>query len=311
MTSIAALPRVGFDPTRDKSYQRATLARDVVDWLAWLELGGTAPRTLDQYERDLARLCKLAPTKEITEVTDGDLVQLAKRFRPAERRVRMAAIRSFFKWAKQTRRIQDNPVDYLPAMKRQPQKVIDVFTDVEVDALLSLELEDSACMAVLFHAGLRKAEARALTLRHCQPEANRVVVVGGKGGRDRIIPMSGKLRSLIANLAIIEGLSPADHIFYATRANAVARRRMRAHPVGEGTFARWWRDCLNRAGVRYRTPHTARHTFATSWRKRGLAIDELQILLGHSSMATTAGIYVHTGIEDVAEHMALIEATEQ
>ncbi len=51
MTSLAARPSVGFDPTRDKSYRSARLGRDVVDWLAWLELGGTAPLTLDSYER--------------------------------------------------------------------------------------------------------------------------------------------------------------------------------------------------------------------------------------------------------------------
>jgi integrase len=42
--------------------------------------------------------------------------------------------------------------------------------------------------------------------------------------------------------------------------------------------------------------------------RRGLAIDEIQILLGHSSVRTTADLYVHTRVEDVAEHMALIEA---
>ncbi len=64
------------------------------------------------------------------------------------------------------------------------------------------------------------------------------------------------------------------------------------------------------AGVRYRTPHTARHTFATRWRLRGLGIDDLQILLGHSSINTTASIYVHTRVADVAERMRMIEAAE-
>ncbi len=39
-TSLAAQPRVRFDPTKDKTYRAATLGRDVVDWLAWLDLGG-------------------------------------------------------------------------------------------------------------------------------------------------------------------------------------------------------------------------------------------------------------------------------
>lgn len=301
---------VGFDPTRDLSYRRAKLARDVTDWLAWLELGGAAPRTIDQYERDLARLCKLYPNTPLAELTDGDLLQLARRFKPAERRVRMAAVRSFFKWAKQTRRLTDNPVDYLPTIKQRPAKVPDVFTDAEREALLTLDLIDAAPLCVLLDAGLRKAEARALTMRYCPPETGLVVVKQGKGSRDRVIPMSSRLRILIADLELTYDLRPTDHIFYSVRANEISRKTMRAQPVGEGTFARWWRSCLDRADVRYRPPHTARHTFATRWRRRGLAIDELQILLGHASISTTADIYTHTNVDDVARHMALIEAAE-
>jgi integrase/recombinase XerD len=282
----------------------------VVDWLAWLELGDVRPRTLDQYERDLARLCDLYPTKLIGEITDGDLLHLAKRFQKGERRVRMAAVRSFFKWAKQQRRITDNPCDYLPAMKQQPQKVIDVFSEAEVDALLSLDVVDAAPLAVLFDGMLRKAEARYLRLRHCAPETNQVVVIDGKGGKDRIVPMSSRLRSLLAELALMEGLRPTEHIFYAVRANEVSSRRIREKPIGEGTFARWWRRCLDDAGVRYRKPHTARHTGATRWRLRGLSLEELQLVLGHASVSTTSDLYVHTKVQDVAEHMALIEAND-
>jgi integrase/recombinase XerD len=283
----------------------------VVDWLAWLELGGAAPRTLDQYECDLARLCKLYPNKKLGKITDGDLLQLSKRFQPGERRVRMAAIASFFKWAVQTRRITENPVQFLPQMRQPKPQVYDVFNAAEREALLSLPLIDAAPLCVLLDAGLRKAEARFLTMRHCNPETGMVIVKDGKGKRDRAIPTSERLRSLIADLEITYDLRPADHLFYSVRANEVSRKIMRERPVGEGTFALWWRSCLTRAEVRYRTPHTARHTFATTWRRRGLAIDELQILLGHASIATTADIYTHTNVDDVARHMELIEAGEK
>ncbi len=52
---------VGYDPLRDKTYQSTRLGRDVADFLAWLELGGASPRTLDQYERDLARGALMFP----------------------------------------------------------------------------------------------------------------------------------------------------------------------------------------------------------------------------------------------------------
>jgi integrase len=82
----------------------------------------------------------------------------------------------------------------------------------------------------------------------------------------------------------------------------------RARPIGDGSFQRWWDRCLRGAGVRYRKPPTTRHTFATRWRRRGLAVDEIQLLRGHSSIRTTSDLYVHTDVEDVAARMALIEA---
>ena len=81
---------VQFDPVRDKRYQSTRLGRDVVDFLAWLELGGAASRTLDQYERDLSRGALMFPNHSISEWTDAELLHVAKSFKPAERRVRVA-----------------------------------------------------------------------------------------------------------------------------------------------------------------------------------------------------------------------------
>jgi hypothetical protein len=93
--SVAVRAGVEFDALKDKTYRRAKLGRDVVAWLDFMELGEASPRTLDQYERDLARLCKLFPATSIEEFTDAELLTLARRFKPGERRVRMAAVRSF------------------------------------------------------------------------------------------------------------------------------------------------------------------------------------------------------------------------
>jgi hypothetical protein len=62
-----------------------------------LELGGAVSRTLDQFERDLSRGCLMFPSKDTTGLDDGDAVQIAKSFKPGERRVRVAW-RSFYKW---------------------------------------------------------------------------------------------------------------------------------------------------------------------------------------------------------------------
>lgn len=301
-----------YDPLRDKTYRRARLGPDVVAFLAWLELGGASPETVDSYERALAVACRMYPRTPIDELTDIQLGQVFRRFPQKSRRVRVAPYKTFFKWARQTRRIDQNPMELIPAIKRTPRKQHDIFSDAEIDVLLGLDVIDAAPMGLLFEAGLRRSEACAMTLRRCQPGSGSVKVIGGKGGKDRVVPMSRRLDSLLADLELLEGVGTDDHVLYGVKANGQgARRILRSSTIGEGTFARWWRRCLNTAGVRYRNPHEARHTFATRWRRRGLHADDLSIVLGHESVRTTIDLYFHIEPGEVAERMALIEEAER
>lgn len=309
MTSAThELERDMFDPLRDKSYRATRLGRDVADFLVWMELGGASPKTILNYEADLARGALMFPEKAVDTLSDGDALQIAKTFPAASRRVRVASWRSFYKWALRTRKVTVNPFDSLPVMRKPHQKVPQIFSDSESEALLNLELRDAVCMAVLLDAGLRKAEARHLRFRDCMPESGQVIVLHGKGDKDRIVPMTARLAHLLNEILLLGEARPDDYVFYSLKANDMMRKIVRSGPIGEGTFARWWRRCLEQAGVRYRVPHTTRHTFATRWRRLGLAIDDLQILLGHASINTTASIYTHTTIHDVAGRMKLIEA---
>jgi integrase len=296
---------VSFDPTRDKRYQQTRLGRDVADFLAWLELGGAASRTLDQYERDLSRGCLMFPEKAIGEWTDAELLHVAKSFKPAERRVRVAAWRSFFRWARIAKRIGENPTETLPAIKRTPQRVIDVFSDEEIGVLCELPIRDGALMQLLFDVGLRKGEARHLRLMHV---ADDVRILRGKGGKDRVVPATALVTQRVNELAILDGLSARDHLWYTRPGGGgvIARER----PIGEGSFDRWWRRCLEQAEIRYRNPHVARHSFATRWLRRGGRITTLSSAMGHASLATTFDLYGHLDTRDLVADLALITAVE-
>lgn len=302
---------VEFDPLRDRSYRDAKLGADVVAFLAWLELGGASPITVDNYERGLAVVCRMYPNTSISELTDIQLGQVFRRFPAKSRRTRVAPYRTFFKWARQTKRVTENPMELLPNMKRQPRKQHDIFSDAEIDLLLGLPVIDAAPLAILLEAGLRRREACELTMRRCQPGSGAVKVIAGKGGKDRIVPMSRRLEQLLADLELLEGVAVDDHIFYGVQANGQGARRIRRQTtIGEGTFARWWRRSLDTAGVRYRNPHEARHTFATRWRRRGLHADDLAIAMGHESVRTTIDLYFHIEPAEVAARMLLIEEAE-
>lgn len=299
---------VAFDPLLDKSYRDTALGRSIVDFLAWCELGGMAPRTLDQYERDLSRGALMFPDKTPADYTDEDALHVAKSFSAGQRRVRVAAWRAFFKWAVRSRQADRNPFDALPVIKRTPQRAIDVFTDAEVEALVGLPLIDGALMALLFDAGLRKADARHFRLRNYRADTGTLILLRGKGGKDRLVPASSRVTRMLNELALVEGLDGDDHLWYSVQAGPCHRHLRRSKPVGDRSFDRWWERCLEAAGVRYRNPHVARHTFATNWLRRGGRLETLSLVLGHASIRTTFDLYGHLDMTDVSADLELVEA---
>jgi integrase len=300
---------VEYDPLRDKTYQSARLGRDVVDFLAWLELGGTRPRTLDQYERDLARGALMYPGKSVADLTDGDALQIARQFKPGERRVRVAAWRSFLKWAIRTRRADRNPFDVLPTLKRAPKRVFDIFTDAEIAMLCGLPIEDGALMQLMFDCGLRKGDCRQLQWKHFRPDPmpGELALLNGKGGKDRTVSLTLAAAQKLSELGTLNALRSHDHLWYVRRANAISRRVDRSKVIGDGSFDRWWRRCLGAVEVRYRNPHMTRHTYATRWLRRGGRLETLSMEMGHESIRTTFDLYAHLDRTDVLRDLELIQ----
>lgn len=300
---------VGFDPLKDKSYAATRLGRSVVDFLAWMELGGAADRTLDQYERDLSRACLMWPDKPLEQFTDDDMLHVAKQFKPGERRVRVAAYRSFFKWALRRRLITLNPCDALPELRTAKQTVYDLFSDAEREMICGLPSPDGALLTIMFETGARKSDCRHLQARHfrTEPAPGAFAFLEGKGGKDRLVPATMRAAQAVNDLIVLEGLNAKDYLWYGVRANATHTKIVRDHPVIDGTFHRWWERCIESAGVRYRNPHLTRHTFATNWLRNGGRLETLSVMLGHASIRTTFDLYGHLDMTDVALDMRLIE----
>lgn len=291
------------DPLRDIRHREATAARELAAWLSWLDLGGAAPNTLDAYERTCADLLNAYPDRAFAAFTDGDLMALLLRYPEKSRRIRKAHIASWFKWGVRTRRLEHNPVDLLPTIKRHAQPHIEVFTVAEEAALESLPSPDGHLMCLLFEAGLRKSEAINLQARRLNLETGEVIVKDGKGSKDRVVPMTGKLLHAVANLILLEGIDRDDFLWYDKPGGGFATRVRRTKPIAESSFHRWWSRCLDDADVTYRKPHTTRHTMATRWRERGLDLDDLQQLMGHASISTTSNLYVHLESTHIGRRM--------
>ena len=169
-------------------------------------------------------------------------------------------------------------MDRIPRAPQPPGRYVEVFTEAEVAALTSLDdLRDRALMTVLVDAGLRKGEARNLCAGRCLLEARQFVVVGGKGGKDRVIPMGERLASVLADLFLTDGVEPDSSSVRARREPARSYERQplegdrRGHlPPLVGAFARRGRRSLPQSAHR---PSHVRHAVAAARRAHGDALE--------------------------------------
>jgi site-specific recombinase XerD len=177
------------------------------------------------------------PDHDVTTLTHTELARVITSFPPKSRRVRKAAYDSFYRWAMRTERIEKNPMILLPDIRRGPQKVIDVFSDTEIDDLMSLPQIDATLMALLVEGGLRKSEASNLQVRRLRlDDPPSIVVLAGKGGKDRLVPMNARLQQAVNELLLMEHLEPEDSSGARARAedacNALGRSARAASPSG-------------------------------------------------------------------------------
>jgi integrase len=305
----AATYGVGFDPLLDKSYRDTALGRPIVDYLAWKTTQGRAPRTVEDKERYLSSLALMFPAKTLEDLGSADLLHWAAAQPGPSRRHRASHVNDFFRWAIRWDLIVVNPMDKLGQFERAGQRVYDIFLAAEVEALSSLPLPDGPLMVALFDAGLRKGEARRLQGRHVIPEPmpGQLRVMGGKGGEDRLVPLTERLSQRLAELAFVEGIGQQQFFWYDRPGGGKIRR---TQEVAERAFERWWRRCLGEAGVRYRNPHMARHTFATNWLRKGGRLETLSLVMGHASIRTTFDLYGHLDTRDIVADLRLIEAAD-
>jgi site-specific recombinase XerD len=124
------------EPVRDKRYLETKLGPVVTAYLSWKDNeAGAAARTLDQYERDLARMCVMLANRTTDEVTTDDLREVRDSFPKGSRKRVTAAYRDFWRWLYQEGHIDRDPMARVRYPKRLSETVLDVFT-VEEEARL-------------------------------------------------------------------------------------------------------------------------------------------------------------------------------
>jgi len=203
---------------------------------------------------------------------------------PSSVRRKLYAISSFFEYLRQTEMVTTNPAASINPPKLE-RKLPHVPSRQQCQQILDAceSARERLIVGLLFLAGLRRSEVLGLDISDVAADLS-AVMVRGKARRERLVPVSSRLRGMLAEyLQVRESDQPALVV------NAAGNR------MGTTSFYRLFRRLLRRAGLEETgiTPHTLRHAFASELIKAGVDIATISELLGHANIATTS-IYLHT-----------------
>ncbi|MEM0988209.1 MAG: site-specific tyrosine recombinase XerD [Pseudomonadota bacterium] len=285
------------------------------DWIdAFLEAllaeRGAAANTLLAYRRDLddfeqwvignGQSLKTAARSDIEEF----LTELAEQGRAASTRARrLSALKQFYGFVASEGWRADDPGAGLGGPKRT-RSLPKTLTEEETARLLDaaepgpearpLALRMHCLVELLYATGLRVSELVSLPVAAVRGDP-RMVLVRGKGGRERMVPLSDPARVAVAAwlvprdaadaARISKGARPSPWLFPSAGKNGHLTRiafytALKKLAVLAG---------IDPTGI---SPHTVRHAFATHLLANGADLRAIQTLLGHTDIATTE-IYTH------------------
>lgn len=171
---------------------------------------------------------------------------------------------------------------------RTPRRLPRALTTAEVAGLLgSLRTaRDLAMAGLMLYCGLRSCEVLALAVTDVDI-GGRWLLVHGKGGKDRRVPLDADLAAVINTYLLAERPDSASASLFLVGKGA--HRGQPLTPAGLRTVFRYHRSIT---GVGAGAPHALRHTFGTALAEAGVDLAVMQALLGHAHVDTTAR-YIH------------------
>jgi site-specific recombinase XerD len=154
---------------------------------------------------------------------------------------------------------------------------------------------DRAMVEAMVLGGLRRAEVLGLRLEDLRPGERRVFVADGKGGHQRLVPMSPRFFSSAARYIDTERPEEAG----AVAVFVVLKGPHRGQPLSPKGLEEVLDGARRRAGLAHATCHELRHTCLTRLREAGMALEALQAQAGHRSIESTR-VYLHLANEWLA-----------
>lgn len=213
-------------------------------------------------------------------------------------RMKLSAVKSFFRFCAKRGLIERNPATLVSAPKTE--KRLPSFLQQQEVTMLMEKFDrsspegsrDAALAELLYGCGLRISEALQLDTNSIDRIAM-TVKVRGKGSKERVVPVGKQAmlaidHYLTRRMAVIQGQHSAEQALFITAKG----KRLRASQA--------WRIIHNAmqdiTEAQQKSPHVLRHSFATHLLDNGADIQAVSEMLGHASLTTTQ-VYTHVSVE--------------
>ncbi|NOC44913.1 site-specific tyrosine recombinase XerD [Ruegeria sp. HKCCD7559] len=268
--------------------------RDLKDFASWLQHRGSG---FDQADRDQIE----------AYLIDCQAQGLSR----STRARRLSAIKQLYRFAFEEGWSETNPAIQIkgPGRQKRLPKTLDV---PEVDRLLAAarqtgrskgdRIRNTCLMEVLYATGMRVTELVSLPVSSARGDP-RMLLVMGKGGKERMVPLSPPARDALAAWLIARDQAEDQTV---EKGGQISRflfpSRGKSGHLTRHRFFLLVKELAVQGGVSPEkvTPHTLRHAFATHLLANGADLRSIQTLLGHADVATTE-IYTHVLDERLSE----------
>jgi len=261
---------------------------------------GASEHTVNNYEHDVRDLSSWLekPLLEATRINLQKYISdsLARGIGARSVARRLSCLRHFFRFLIDEEQIENDPTRNLPAPKGW-KTVPKALSLADLESMVSslgsswIDIRDKAILLTFFASGLRESELATLKVQDLDLDAGAAKVWDGKGGKDGIVPLSPRaiaaIREYFANVRpkLANGGSE-PYVFLGRRGRGLTRQQIYYRV----------RDIAKAALGKRISPHFLRHGFATALMEGGADIRDVQVLIRHSSVDTTA-IYVHIDLK--------------
>ncbi|HLJ89036.1 MAG TPA: tyrosine recombinase [Candidatus Angelobacter sp.] len=202
----------------------------------------------------------------------------------------LAALRSLYQWLAREGMVKQNPAK-LVSTPKLPRKLPRVPTMEEMNGLLEGEMAESASFPerdraifeLLYGCGLRNSELVGIVLGDIDT-ANNILLVRGKGKKQRYVPLEGKAEEALANYR-----EARQQLLLRTRKSTQRLfLNLRGGPLTTRSVGRIVKQIAIRQGLPPDVhPHTLRHAFGTHMLAEGADLRAIQEMLGHERLSTT------------------------